>query len=456
MRDISRIAVVSDDEFEREGDAAIVAADERAAAGDGTPRFSGRAGSYVCEWADPTYVRIEFERFDANPRGTELSAQIDVIFTAPGLARALSRNRRVNLYAPRSLDEFAKHVEQRFPEPRAFRELLGAAVDLAIEAHRAGEPAVLLREVPAPESSGALLPHVLDGPGVGTFHFGMGGVGKGLEALAAAAAIEDGRADILGIAPRAKRHVGWLNFENDAWEPRERLEMLTGRDEMPEIVHVECVGAIWDQLDRLKRIIRDERLQIVVIDSVGMACGGLPPETSEAALRFNTAFRELHVPGVLLGHQTRNGERSDDYPFGSIFWHNAARATWLVKREGMPGSSSFSLALINKKSNRGPFVPPLAFDVSFVDGRLRFRRRDGATVPLAEGAMPLRWRLREALRRHAPRTIVELADELEADAETIGRTLRRYGPDKAPQDFVKVSSPDGVYRWANVELGASA
>lgn len=419
------------------------------------PHFTAERGLYVCEWGDPVFVRIEFERFDSGSRG-ELTAEIRVVTTAPGLERQLHHS-RLNLMSPRTRADVVRACErQARGERRAWDELLEEAVELTVQAYRRGEPAVLMRDIEPPATAGVLLPHVLDGPGVATIHFGMGGVGKSLEALATAAAIHPGSDNILGMNATARRRVGWLNFEGDGWEPRERLEQLLGvrGPELPDIVHVGCVGAIWDQLDRLTRIVREERIEFGVIDSVGLACGGLPPETSEAALRFTTAFRELRVPGLLIAHQTRSGEKTDDYPFGSVFWHNSARATWLVKREGMPGSSSFTLALINKKSNRTGIAAPIAFDVSFADGRIRFCRRDAGEVEAVAGQMPLLYRLHQALR-HGPRTVADVADEVDAKVDTVSKTFRRYAEGRGKL-FVRVVGPDGVTRWANLarEVGS--
>jgi len=180
-----------------------------------------------------------------------------------------------------------------------------------------------------------------------------------------------------------------------------------------------------------------------------MACGGLPPESSEAALRCGTAIRRIGLGTFATAHIPKNGQ-DESAPFGSIFWLAQLRLGWFLKREQEATDAGFRVGLFCRKSNNDRTPAPLAYDVVFADGRTRFERRDVRDTPELAGRVSLRWRLQGALAG-GPRLIHDLAEELEEKPDTVGRTLRRYGG----KDFVRIPGPDGVDRWANLARDAS-
>jgi hypothetical protein len=414
---------------------------------DGSPpTIELRAGTCFVSWGAPVYAVFEFARLNAE-RGGDIRAEFTARSTLPGLERRLLWQ-NLNLGAGRTRAELARDLAAATPGQKVpWRELLETAVPAVVERVREGEPARLLRDLVLPENAGHLMPHVLDGR-VTTIHHGDGGEGKSLEMLAALVAIQSGRDDILGMAPSAQRRCGLFDWEGDGYEARQRLEQIAGVD-MPEIVYVRCVGPIWDEADRLMRIIRDFKLDFAAFDSVGMACGGIPPESSEAALRFNTAFRSLEIGGLLAAHQTKDG--GNEYPFGSVFWRNTARATWHVKKQQDLGANGFVLGLFNRKANTGPLATPLAFEVRFEANRIRFTRRNAADVPELAEEMPVKFRMQHALRE-GPMTYVEIANATGADMSAVSKAAKR-GDGKT---FTRIVGPDGITRVALLAHEVSA
>src|SRR5438132_1020776 len=105
-----------------------------------TSRFTAEHGTCVAVWASPHYVRIEIARF-ADSRG-ELSAEIIVSSTVPGLERQLAQ-RRVPLLGPRAITDLAGYLAKRRHDPVVdWPELLEASFVSAVKAHRDGEPAI--------------------------------------------------------------------------------------------------------------------------------------------------------------------------------------------------------------------------------------------------------------------------------------------------------------------------
>lgn len=411
---------------------------EAESAASSEPQFFADRGVYTCAWGYPTHVTIDFERLRSDNRSGELTAEIDVCLTNPGMKRRVHQA-RLNLSSTQTRSTTAKHLASRTTGMGIdWPDLLERAITLTIAAHRRGEPEILLRDAPRPMDAGYLLGQLILGR-LPTMFFGAGGEGKSWMALAVAAAIQSGRADILGMAPTTTRTVAYCDWEMDAWAHRERFHALLG-DPMPEVIYVKCRGAIWDEVDRLQRIFRDRGVGYAVIDSVGMACGGVPIETSEAAQRFNDAVSRLEVGTLQVAHRTK-GEGSEEHPFGSIFWHNNARATWLVKKQQEITASSFVVGLFNKKSNTGPIAAPMAFEIDFGGERVRISRRGVADVAAFAPQVSCSWRMQQALAG-GPLTYAELAERLEESVDTVRKAAAR-GEGKI---FVRTSSADGIYR----------
>ncbi len=307
-------------------------------------------------------------------------------------------------------------------------------------AFRTGQPVVRLRAVPlAPPAD-----DVFDVIGVRILrrHSTMVyGLGDSLKSFIMALVL--GTLETRGIRTLL---VDWEMSETDH---KRRLVQLFGADH-PDVAYLRAERPMVVEVDRIRRVIHDEAIDYVALDSVGFGCAG-PPEAAEEALAFMRAVRRLGVGTFLVAHQPK-GEGGDKAPFGSAFWFNSARLIYHVKRAG--GGLDEPIAGVGlfpvKRNTSGP-VPHVGLEFDFVDdARVQVRRRDvvdvGADVA-AKAPIPLR--LRAALRR-GPLTLAALADELEAKVDTVERTVRRY-----TETFTRVDGPDGVARIALLDRSAS-
>ncbi len=404
-----------------EEDAALEAALAAEASDSAGAHFASDRGAYACDWGAPTFVRFEFDRFATDHN--DLSAEVVVRSTVPGLTRQISR-KHLNLLATRSVSEFAKALQERTKERGLnWPALLETAIEHAIVAHREGEPALLLNEVASlpPEGLYALGPLALRD--LSTFFYGRPGEGKTFLMMAVACALQGGRSDVLGLAPAAQLNVLVLDFEgNGAAVLADRARQISGKDGLP-IVYLECRTAIWDEVDRILRVSRERRIDFICSDSVGMACGGLPPESSEAALRYGAAIRRIGLGGLHLAHLTKDG-LNEDYPFGSQFWQAQARLTWLIKKRHDLTASNFTVGLYNKKTNVGPFAAPLAYEVRFSPSAVRFVRTDVRDQPELAASLPVAYRMKHALVA-GQREVAELAEEIEATSDAVRMAAAR-------------------------------
>ena len=292
--------------------------------------------------------------------------------------------------------------------------LLEEFTQRVLTAEREGQPAVLLRDLPRPTADDTLY---VDGLPLLARHpiiwFGDGGAAKSYLALYIAGRLEQ----------RHGVRVGLFDWELAGEDHRERLERLFGA-KLPGVRYARCNRPFVHELDRLRRIVREEALDYVIFDSIAFACDG-PPEAAEVAGRYFQSLRQLGIVGSLHIAHVAKGDNSDRKPFGSSFWHNGARATWFVKlAEAMPGGNQVSIALINRKSNLSGLRPAVGFEITFETDQTRFKGVDVADMADLAGQLPVRQRLVHALR-HGAMNPEELASEVDAKLETIRREVRR-------------------------------
>lgn len=185
-------------------------------------------------------------------------------------------------------------------------------------------------------SAPALLLERLD-PVAHTILHGTGGVGKGTLAT-----------HWIGGLVRDGGRVLILDYENHPEEWARRYFGLFGLDGLDRVFHVAPLagslpGPIWDRVLEIGELMDNLTTTYVVVDSIVTACGGADPMDPGTPARYAGALQAIGGPFLSLAHVTK----ADDmrYPFGSIFWHNLARVTWSLSKDGE------QLMLTNRKAN---------------------------------------------------------------------------------------------------------
>jgi hypothetical protein len=282
-----------------------------------------------------------------------------------------------------------------------------------LQADRAGQPAVDLRTLELPRAD--------DEIDVGGFcllrrHptvlFGDGGSAKSYFAL-----------HIAGALAERGFSVALFDWELSGEDHRARLERLFP-DGMPRVLYVRCERPLVHEADRLRRICREHQVEFGVFDSVAFACDG-PPEAAEVAGRYFRSVRGIAIGSLHIAHVSK-AENADQRPFGSAFWHNGSRATWFVQlAEGSADSEVIQIGLFNRKNNLARLRPPVGYRISFDEDRTTFRRMNIADSPDLAGKLSIRQRMTHLLKQGAMMPDA-IAEELDADPETVRRTIRRY------------------------------
>lgn len=268
--------------------------------------------------------------------------------------------------------------------------------------------------------------------------FGDGGQGKSLMALYLA-----GHLAMRGI------QVLYCDWEFDGESHRDRYGALFG-SEMPESLrYCRCDKPLAAEADRLRRLVKQYRIQYLICDSIVFACApGVPAESAEAAATYFQSLRQIGVGSFNLAHTTKqNGEKDDtrqqQKPFGSGFWHNGARATWFLKgveeRRGR-----LAVGLYPRKANLGGLGPALGWVIDFSSQAITVRRTDVADHGELVGGLKVWERMREELKT-GPSTMASLASALEVPLNNVQQEVKRKNG-----LFTKVQGSDGIDRIALV------
>lgn len=341
-----------------------------------------------------------------------------------------------NLSSPAAASQRAKHLAERARTTGIpWSDLIEELRQRVLAEDRKGAPSVNLRTVPLPASADADVE--VCGVSLPAEHFsilfGDGGTGKSFLALR-----------LLSELASEGMPVALFDWELSETTHRRRLEAINGPN-MPDVRYVRLDRPLVYEVDRLRRIIRQDGLRYAVLDSIGYGTAGAP-ESAEAAMDYCRAVRQLGIGCLALAHVTK-AENGDQRPFGSTFWHNSARATWNLKLANTsPDGQVLQLAGFHRKSNLGRLRPPIGLKVSFEEARVYFTPIDAATIDEVASSLPMHVRLRGALIGGL-KTIAQLADELEAKPDTVKKALTRNG-----RTFTCITNTDdGVHRWGLLE-----
>jgi hypothetical protein len=175
--------------------------------------------------------------------------------------------------------------------------------------------------------------------------FGDGGTGKSLLALYVAGQLAQKGVPTL-----------YCDWELDRDEHRLRYEQLFGTAIPQDLWYWRCDRPLVQVSDAIRREVKKHRIDFVVVDSVGYACGD-SPESASVATQYTIHARSFGVGSLHLAHTTKAGDNAKLKPFGSTFWHNSARSSWYIEAvtgKTRNGVTATDLKFYHRKSNFGP------------------------------------------------------------------------------------------------------
>lgn len=363
-------------------------------------------------------IRLRFNAPEQPDRRT-LECELWAWVEGPGVKVDVLSD-RVNVLSASGKDTYRRRCEKMHPSVtgEAWVSAMNKAVQMFLAAWRAKDWSVPLEGITYDEYARYLVhPFVLEG--LPSILYGAGGTGKTYLALALAKAVaEDGV--FFGTQVKMGR-VLYMDYEATARDVKRRLRAL-GMERLDGVIYWPGRGQpVTESLPALARTVAERDVALVVVDSAALAAGG-DPKDEQTATGYFRALASLNVATLTVAHLTKD-QRNEDAPFGSIFWSNCARLTWLVKAPEEEENPKH-LGLFCKKSNEDRRHKPIGVSLDF-DGKAVTVKREDVARSL-DMALPVSFRLRRELGR-GERSVRWLAEEIGVSEDTVSRTLRRAG-----------------------------
>ncbi len=307
-----------------------------------------------------------------------------------------------------------------------WRDILEQVCRRTTEALRTTAPTVQL--VPARAPAGRRLVDKLVLDQEINVWFADGGSGKSLLALALGVAVATGKPLPAGLTPRRSGPVLYLDYESCQEEQEDRLAGLLAGLGIPGPVPVHyrrMVGALADEVPTLRAEVTRLGVVLVILDSAVPAAGP-EPEGTDGAVRTLNALRHLGTASVALAHVSKAQAdlKGATRPFGSVYMQNLPRNVWELRRAEDTPENILTLGAYHRKTNRGGLLPPFGLTFEFAEAATRIRSADLAQDAGLRERAGLPYPIKAALRGGA-RTIAELAEELDANPESVNKALQR-------------------------------
>jgi hypothetical protein len=241
--------------------------------------------------------------------------------------------------------------------------------------------------------------------------------------------------------------VLYLDWEWTAERHKARKQRLFGSQRLENLRYLRCRGPLTVEQDRIRRYCDEHAVSFIGGDSVGLACDGKLSD-DDTAVRFHRAAAAIR-PGLWAAHvpkSTLTGDGKGDAvgPFGSVFFSNLCRSTWLVKKHEGEDQNLATVALTPQKQNDGERRRSVGLEFRFSPAGIAYQPVDLLTVKGLSDKVPIALRMAAALQR-GPMTIALLANELEAIPDSVEKAAKRG------KQFTRVLGQDGIQRIALVE-----
>lgn len=391
------------------------------------PDVRREGDDFIFDWAEPE-VRARVERI--REAHDELRAEVTVYALAASEDAPIYWG-GINLKAPRTRAETANALERKFPIG-TWLTMLEQLATLTQMQYRGGSATVDLART---EFTGQVnyLVDVLLPEGETTVIFGDGGTGKSLFSQLVALCSTTGK----NVTPvlRSVRQARWmlLDWETQDTTAARRWHRLAAGMELqsvPPLQYRRMARPLVDDMAFLRSELDRLRIEAVIWDSLGFACGG-DPKDAAVALQTMNMIHSLGRTNLVLAHITKADAASVDGAatiFGSQFFRNAARSTWEMRASENFPPGEHGVTLFHRKTNEEALHPtPIGLRYVYQPGGGPITVSEYEAIKDASVArfQSLRARILDALPYGCTRTAEAIAEDIGAPPASVHAKLRQ-------------------------------
>jgi len=402
-------------------------------------------GGYVFEW-NPDGIRIEATRLKSHTDG-RVMGEVVISTTKPGVKHSHLHQAQFNFSSSVSRDRLARSLDGRYGEVD-WGVILEQLCVYALERVRRGEPVLTLWSDGKAQPPEFLLEPFLirDYP---TVIFGDPSAFKSsLSLFFYAVLLLPWHDNPLSLIPKGKpTKVLYLDWETEPETIRWQLTRLERGMTLQNIPlsYRRCSLPLAQDIEAVRRAITDSGAEAIVVDSLGLACGGELKE-SPPSLAFFTALRQLKVTTLILAHTAKNPETKKRSIYGSVFFEVHARSIWEIKKVQEIGEDEIDVALFHRKPP--PFqklYPAIGLNIKFTTDTIVVNQQDVRSVREFVSAMGTQSQI-QSLLANGPMNTKEIIEALDASKGSIDMAIKRL---KDKNKIVKLAS--GAFGLAHNE-----
>ena len=379
------------------------------------------AGLYTLTWEE-FGVKATVERIKSDGRGTR--GEVNIFYRDNNGYSPILPRYTLTLETGSARIAAAKICKEATSDI-GWNNIITELCTLVLDKYREGEPVEELWDDDAKPPEFLLHPIIpLNQPSI---IFGDGGVGKSYLTLLFAICVSlPWKENKLGLlSPEKPIRVLLLDWETNSNTVKWRLKCLRTGLGLPSIplLYRRCFQSLPEDIVEIQRLVKDNDIGCIIIDSIGAACGGDLNAPDVASKFIQRHVRQLGVTSISIGHTSKDQQREKTV-FGSAFWRNAARSVWEARKNQEVGEDVLDIGLYHRKANESKLHHPLGFKILFGEQETNIERTDLRAVPSLSKGLALATQI-ENILAHGIRDLKELSEELDTTEGTIKTTLYR-------------------------------
>ena len=385
------------------------------------PNVTEIANTYFFEWKDEN-LTISVSRLREHSDG-RITGEVNIRTTAPGIAPHLHQA-QFNFVSTRSRQELARAMYERYNLVN-WVPILEQLCVITLKRLRQGEPVHFLSTETDAAPPGYLISPILPLAQPTTI-FGLPGTGKSylalLLALTAAIPWED---NPMGFeVPAGANPVLYLDYETSKDETHWRLKKLArGTGLGPTIIsYRRCSKPLSEDMEGIQRAVFEASAKLIIIDSLGGACGG-DLYVPEPALRFFSALRKLNTTSLIVAHTSKESAKEKSI-LGTVYFTAYSRQIFETRLVQEPEETEVSIGLFHRKSNSDKLLRPIGLHIFFDEEQTRIEKQDVRSIADFLEHLSLSERAMEYLRE-GPAPLAEISEALGKSKETMRVILKR-------------------------------
>lgn len=325
--------------------------------------------------------------------------------------------------------------------------LNGVAAELSRAIKKSQRPEYLVG-VPFTEPSFLLMPFLQEGSP--NLLFAQSEAGKTWLALRMGVSLITGQEFLGFTAPKGKK-ILFVDYEDVKSTFSSRLHKICAGakvkydDIAAQFPYYKPLGSVKENVEIMRKIVIEEKIDLVIIDAGGDAAGGSPSDEEKVLELFN-ALDSINVTKLILHHEPKSVVNESAAFYGSMYWKARTRVGWRLEVESEENGMKLVKASIQKRSNL-PYIEPIYYKMHFnattLDEVFNSEEKsvlipatkfEVVTLAQIQKDKPTALAIVESLEKQGTLTIGQLSAFVFKDPSVVGKVLRE---ELLPQGIVE-------------------